>query len=85
VIAVAIIVERVVAVRRDSRARNENIVILASLGVGLVLAGIGRVMTAATNGANIGAGLAALVGIPLILWLVVVAVLASRKVGADSA
>jgi hypothetical protein len=75
--SVAIVVVAVRQRRLDQRCLS---VVGSLLLAGIVAAWIARVVTAGTRGANIGAGLAVVLGAPVIVGLVVLAALSSMAI-----
>jgi hypothetical protein len=71
-------------VRRGNRERNRRWlpVVVPLVIAGVALAGIGRLVTAGADGANIGGGLALFYGLPVVAVLVGVAILRARRVPA---
>lgn len=81
VVVLAILVALAVpALRGHGVARPALGVILSAVTIGFAVAGIARLVTAGSVGANIGAGLAVIGGGALVWWLVRVALQTSHKI-----
>jgi hypothetical protein len=70
IVVVAAIVLSLIVTRPRARARREAATVAALAGAAFVLAGSARMETAGSHGANIGGGMAIIVGLPVAVVLV---------------